>query len=543
MSYANNLKLDSNGHIIIGPSVIAQKRKQQKAMVNGLPKDTDGRIIIGSRYSNLLYDTLDITNDSKYLSQKKSKKKKLKKKGKKRQKKYYRDLKLKKQKLKHDKKLHELKEQNVESRKVNLSAVLSQLLSSKELMCVFDNNIFAYSDQKYYFSVCTQHQAQVMLMQLLDSYERLYVTPRDIKNALDTIMVLPELQKDLSPRVNIPLVNCENGVFDLESMTLLKHSPKYGFTRCIHAKYDKEAQGPVFRKWLDEATGGDKEIKRLLQEVLGYVLSEYICAKVAFMFYGVKDSGKSVLLSVIGRMVGEHNVSHVGIQRLSEPCYGARLKQAKLNIDTDASDAQMKDVGIFKSMVGGLDIIETKELYKNPSSQPCYCKLLFGANSYIPLGHLDSNNLDAFFRRIQIIPFLFSKPVPEQDMQLNEKMWSERDYIFTWAMKGAKRLINNNFVFTHSTVSEQKLNEYKAQYSPEQCFFSEHLKLMEKSIVSAEEVQSAYEDYAETLGVKIGRYDMKGFISRSYPQVKQKRKRINGSKNPLAVYEGLAFVE
>lgn len=41
MSYANNLKLDSNGHIIIGPSVIAQKRKQQKAMVNGLPKDTE----------------------------------------------------------------------------------------------------------------------------------------------------------------------------------------------------------------------------------------------------------------------------------------------------------------------------------------------------------------------------------------------------------------------------------------------------------------------------------------------------------------------
>ena len=542
MSKTNNLNVDSNGHIIIGPSAIAQRRKQQIAIVDGLPKDTDGRIIIGSRYSNSLHDTLDITNDNKSLNMKKSKKKS-KRKGRKKKPKYYRDLKLKKKKSKQDEKLQDLKEECVENRKPNLPAILSRLLSVKELICVYDNKVYIFDDNQHCFMECDSQKAQILLMQLLSKKERLCVTPKDIKNAFDTILVLPELQQDLSPRINIPLVNCENGVLDLETMTLLEHSPKYGFTCCIHAKYDEDAKGPVFKKWLDEATGGDKEIKTLLQGVLGYIFSEYIFAKIAFLFYGVKDSGKSVLLNVVTRMVGENHVSHVDIQRLSEPCYAARLNNKKLNIAPDVPNTPIKDIGTFKSIVSSSDIVETKALYKNPKSQPCLCKLIFGANHFIPLGKLDLMNVDAFFRRILIVPFLYSKPREEQDLQLGQKLWGERDYIFTWAMKGLKRLAQNNFIFCKSQASQDALERYKTQYCPEQVFFERYLMLDDDTVISRDEVQKKYEKFADKHGVRVGCYDMKNFITNNYPQVNQARKRINGSKNPLAVYEGLAFVE
>ena len=103
--------------------------------------------------------------------------------------------------------------------------------------------------------------------------------------------------------------------------------------------------------------------------------------------------------------------------------------------------------------------------------------------------------------------------------------------------------MKNNFVFTRSKVSEELWLKYKAKYSPEKCFFEEHLKLSKGSIISAEEVQAAYEEYADNAKAKSKRYAMKDFISKNYPEVKHRRKRINGSKNPLAVYEGLAFVD
>lgn len=551
MSDFIKLKQDSRGAFRISPSIVAQNLLRRNS-TDDLPHDSNGRFIIKSRHlnndeadvhqQNTSYDK-SVVEDNKSLQKKHSKKKKKKKKGKKKKTQYYRDLASKKKKSKQKKKLQTLKEECVENRKCNLPAVLSELLSSKEQVCIYQNNLHIFDEKAHCFVECSQHQVHVLLMQLLDKEERLRVSSRDIKYAFDTIRVFPELQKDLSPKINIPLVSCGNGILDMDVMSLLKHSPKYGFTRCINANYDEDAQGEMFKKWLDEASRGDKEIKKLLQEVLGYVFSEYVFAKKAFMFYGVKDSGKSVLLNVIGRMVGEKHVSHVGLQHLSESCYAARLKKSKLNIDPDVSDSPMKDIGMFKSVVSSLDTVETKALYENPNSQPCYCKLLFGANSYIPLGRLDSKNMDAFFRRILIIPFLFSKPQDEQDLQLNEKLWDERDYIFTWSMKGLKRLMDNNFVFTHSSVSEQLLNEYKAKYCPENVFFDKYLTLDNTEIISRDEVQKLYEQFAEENNIPYGSYAMKNFIANNYPNVKQKRKRINGGKNPIAIYEGLGFAE
>ena len=512
-----------------------------------LPKDDDGHVIIKRRKSTPQMPSVDLQfiGDEMFDEKTSKKKHKHKKKnnGKKKQPKYYRDLKPKKKKAKQEKKLQRLKEEYVEKRKPNLPAILSELISSKELFAVYNNKMYIYSDTEHCFVKCDSRSVQVMLMKLLSNSERLCVTQRDVKNAYDTMLVLPELQRDLSPIINKPLVNCENGVLDLEAMTLLKHDPRYGFTRCIKANYDEAAKGKVFEKWLDETTKGDEEIKNLLQEVVGYALSEYVFAKVAFLFFGVQDSGKSVFLRIISRIVGEEHISNVDMQKLSEPCYAAQLSDAKLNIAPDVPEKPMKDIGTFKSIVSSLDTIETKELYENPKSQPCFCKLIFGANQFIPLGKLDAINIDAFFRRILIVPFLFSKPREEQDLHLDEKLWKERDYIFTWAMKGAKRLMNNNFVFTRSKVSDALWTKYKTRYSPEKCFFEEHLRLSKGSIISAEVVQEAYEEYADKAEAKTGRNDMKNFISKHYPKVKHKRKRINGSKNPLAVYEGLAFAD
>ena len=73
--------------------------------------------------------------------------------------------------------------------------------------------------------------------------------------------------------------------------------------------------------------------------MIGYLLSTYVWAKKAFIFYGVPNSGKSVLLNVIGKIIGKENVSNVALQQLSDSCHVAQLKDATVNIASDLPQA------------------------------------------------------------------------------------------------------------------------------------------------------------------------------------------------------------
>lgn len=546
----------ADGAILIGPSIISQMkahRQNRAEAVTALPQTSDGLGIIGPRrvQNDSFIDDWqqgdEFIFDNPFIEQQpvKPKKRNYKsKKQKKKKKKNYKNRALKRKvNSKRVEKLDDLKENCIGESEPHIASITSELFSLQEHVCVYEDKIYLYHADKGCFIHKDESQTKISLMKMFKKDERLCVWASDINNAYKTLLINPSIQKDISPRVNIPLVNYENGVLNVETMELLKHSPQFGFTSCINASFDEKADGNIFKQFLQDITDGDKDSKQLLQEIVGYSLSSYVNAKKAVIFYGVPNSGKSVLLNILERLVGGENVCHVDLQKLSEPCYAARLNNSKLNIAPDLPQTPIKDIGTFKSLVSSLDKIETKELYKNPKSQPCYCKMLFGANQFVPLNKLDANNAEAFFERLIIIPFLYAKPVEERDPNLPEKLWAERDYIFTWAMKGLNRLIENNFIFSSSRVSERVLEQYKTQYCPEQIFFSKYLVLDENKIISRDEVQQQYEKFADECGIKVGCYDIKAFISNNYPQVKQKRKRINGSKNPLAVYEGLAFAD
>ena len=57
------------------------------------------------------------------------------------------------------------------------------------------------------------------------------------------------------------------------------------------------------------------------------------------------------------------------------------------------------------------------------------------------------------------------------------------------------------------------------------------------------EVQKRYEEFAYKRNMNVKSHDILNYITLNYSQVKLERKRINGSKNPIAAYEGLAFTK
>ena len=567
-----NVMTDKNGRYIIKSSLERQSEfgkdkvtmdettKSKKTVTNladcaikkndkhdGLQRDADGRIIIKSSgairedvksnqkdaISESTKQLFELLGDFEKSEKSHSEKSKTKHKSSKR----FKDKSLKRRKIKQiARKVEMLKEEALKGASPNVSSIISELFSASNFIASCQDEIYYYDKAHGCFVKRVASYVKRDLMNQFSNDERLVVSADNVNKAYKHLLLNPDIQRDLTQMINLPLINCENGVYNLETGELEKHSPQFGFTSYIQAKYDKNAKGKVFKRFL-------KDSIQFLQEVIGYLLSTYVWAKKAFIFYGVPNSGKSVLLNVIGKIIGKENVSNVALQQLSDSCHVAQLKDATVNIASDLPQAPIKDIGVFKSVVSSLDVIETKELYKNPTSQPCYCKLAFGTNQFVPLNRLDANNAAAFFERLIIVPFTKSIPEGQRNLNIAEELFEERDYILTWAIKGLKRLVENNFVFSLTKESKAVLLLYKSRYCPEQVFFEKYLEFKEDSLISRVEVQKRYEEFAYKRNVNVKSHDILNYITLNYSQVKLERKRINGSKNPIAAYEGLAFTK
>ena len=80
-------------------------------------------------------------------------------------------------------------------------------------------------------------------------------------------------------------VNLQNGMYSLKAGSLEKHHPDFLSTIQIPIKYDGEADCPTFKKFMKDITCNDEELKNVLQELMGYLLSPEIRCEKAFYFW------------------------------------------------------------------------------------------------------------------------------------------------------------------------------------------------------------------------------------------------------------------
>lgn len=429
---------------------------------------------------------------------------------------------------------------NISYREERPSNIMAELLKYKNNLMVYNNALWLYNKQTGAYVMTARQEGCMRLRALLSVEQQRRISTRELTEAYNMLLVSDELRKDVAFTENTPYVNCENGVFSVENTELISHSPKWGFNHCINAKYDPTAKGKTFLSFIDIATDGDKKLINLLQEVIGYTLSNYNNAKKAFIFYGPSDTGKSVILNVLGSIVGKDNVSHVSIQQLAKQEYAVLLADSLVNISPDLPSDPLRDIGTFKSLVSHNDTTGARALYGNPREVKGNTKMLFGSNHLLKLGLHDPMDIDAFFERIIYIPFMHPILPEAQDNNLSDKLIAERDFVFTWAMEGLKRYLENGQRFTECKSSERVHSNHRAMYNPAACFAEEYLDFDNKdSMLLTTEVDNIYLDYCREIGAdKPNKTDIRNYLK--IRGIEIKRKRMSGS-NPQARYIGVSI--
>lgn len=337
-------------------------------------------------------------------------------------------------------------------------------------------------------------------------YEREYVDvilSKIIKYALDIYiplwcpswedLIIKTLHRDTNIVVNKfnygRYINLINGIFDLDTYQLLEHSPKYYTTIQIPIEYDTNAKMKYFPKFIDDITCSDEELKKVIQEMLGYCLTSSVQAEKAFFFIGNGCNGKSVLAKIIQLLVGEGNYSNTTLSALSGNFGLASLINSNVNIAAENNSARINSE-TFKALVSG-DTVEVNRKYRDALSLALHTKLVCLFNELPECSDLSRG----FYRKVQVIPFKRTFSGKEIDVNMYEKLKTELAGIFTWSIEGLKRLKENNYCFTECGVCNTALEEYKRELNPVATFFEDCCVVDENEQVKRSDIYSNYQTF------------------------------------------------
>ncbi len=328
------------------------------------------------------------------------------------------------------------------------------------------------------------------------------------ENILDALQVTCPTSNELQDSEKY--INLENGLFNLETWELEEHNSEIYSTFQLPYPYDEKALAPAFADYLESTFDGDKLLITLVQEMLGYCLTREVKAEKFFILLGEGSNGKSVMIEIIKEMVGQQNTASLSLKDLTSRFDPALLQDKLVNIPSENEPAKEgMNSEALKAIVSG-DQIKGEMKYKDAFFFNPYATLIFAMNR-LPFTRDKSYGLE---RRMIIIPFdvIFkgSEEAAEGcsymkmgDVNLRDKLKSEKSGILNFALEGLKRLRENNFQFTQVDTSKKLLEEYKEEINPLYNFFTSKIIMTDQSNkLGSKELRAAFNAWCEANHIK-----------------------------------------
>ena len=351
-------------------------------------------------------------------------------------------------------------------------------------------HIISYGNTLYYYN--NYYYTQLDAKQLIKLYRK-YVdyelnnesSLHGYKDLYDCFMTDPKIECN-EPEDEPIYAPLKNGVFELVEWKLHPHSPDQVTFTYIKAKYAPKAECPIFEGYLHRVTGGDPQLMERFWMVIGYLLIYPARGKFFIFMKGIGNSGKSVLGSFIRRLYPKESVSSIRLKNLKNQFGMASLATSVINFDMDMSSSRIDDEAAsrLKQITGG-DSMNIPRKYRDDALLERRIKFVFSSNHPLIIDGED----EALIKRIVYLPFNYAIPDNQQDPDLGDKIWAERDAIVTKALYYARKLVQRNYIFPEIPYVDS------AKYSPVKRFVQE---ICDTSNINAEVALSdLYEAYLD----------------------------------------------
>ena len=245
------------------------------------------------------------------------------------------------------------------------------------------------------------------------------------------------------------LVNLNDCVYDLRTGQILNSDPDFYFTTQLQiSSRDLHRYSPpdVFLSFLESCFDGDQALCERFLEILGVLLVGKRQRSI-FVLFGPTSCGKSVILTLLQRMIGlEHVQMFNRLSDLDGDFFLGDLIGKSLLYCSDFPDKPLNENGVaLLKQLSGDPLSRANRKYKDATIMENTCNIVIATNHPIRTKRKDS----AFSKaRLVVLPFSHSIPKEDQDPDLVEKLFEERGAIFLMAMESYRSLKARNFCYT-----------------------------------------------------------------------------------------------
>lgn len=263
------------------------------------------------------------------------------------------------------------------------------------------------------------------------------------------------------------LVNLQNGILDLDALTMSPHDRTRAITYCLPYAYDPQAICPRFRSFvrevlvLENTTDPDDDLVRLFQELVGYTLTTDTRHEIMVWLAGEGGNGKTVAISILRELLGDMAGS-VDFQTLGATGnYDlADLPGKRLIFSTESRRGGHMAEELLRRIVSG-ERINTRPIYGKPFEFDPVAKIWWAMNDKPVIR--DTSN--ATWRRLKLIPFNRTFGDAEKDTHLLDKLRAELPGILNWALEGLTRLRTQGR-FSPAAAADAAANDYRRESNP-----------------------------------------------------------------------------
>jgi putative DNA primase/helicase len=293
-------------------------------------------------------------------------------------------------------------------------------------------------------------------------------------------------------------LNLANGLLDLATGQLGPHDPGALCTKLAPVAFDPAARCPRWLAFLSRILNGDRALLEFLQRALGYALGGRPIEQVVFFLYGTGANGKSTLLNVVGRLLGDYarfaSVDSFLTRKHAAPGIGndlVRLRAARFVWAMEPDAGRRLAESLIKSVTGD-DPLIGRRLYGEYEQFPPSFVLFLGCNHKPRI--LSAQH--AMWRRVRLLPFVVTIAEPEQDKTLAARLVAEEGPgILAWLVAGHQR-------WRHEGLGKQPdaVRAATAAYRDEQDtlggFFTDRCVMDSSATVTVDVLYVAYSGWA-----------------------------------------------
>ena len=242
------------------------------------------------------------------------------------------------------------------------------------------------------------------------------------------------------------MLNCANGLLNLETGELSPHFPADMCMKCSGVSYVK---APKSHLWKDTVAAilPDAETRHYLQKVLGSALQGKVAEQEVYFLVGRGGNGKGIIVESVKAALGDYartinpeiiltSRNGAGAGDKATPTI-ASLKGVRLAVCGESDLGRTLSAGILKRLTGG-DTLTGREVYgrKNIEFEPTH--LIVFSTNYEPA--IEDACDQALKRRLREIIFTetFSEEKGNMDVQLPGKLKTKaaKEEILSWLVEG-----------------------------------------------------------------------------------------------------------